>query len=302
MTIPLIASVRVMRYGHVIFDTLAVLHGAFHVTLEIQPLGDLRLGNLTARLSRNQADIEAAQKLRYDIFYREMSASPTAEMQRIGRDFDNLDEHADHLMVLDTNLGDGPEAIVGTYRLIRRHAAAKNGRFYTADEYQIEKLVDYPGEVLELGRSCVHANYRNRPTMQLLWRGLAAYMFHYDVEVMFGCASFHGTDPAEHAEALSYLYYHHLAPPALRPIAVPDRYIDMRLMDQDKIEPRKALNNLPPLIKAYLRVGSFVGEGAVIDHQFNTVDVCIVVKTDWLTDKHLNFYERKLKDSGGFSE
>ena len=122
------------------------------MTLEIQPLGDLRLGNLTARLARNQAYIEAAQKLRYDIFYREMSASPTAEMQRIGRDFDNLDEHADHLMVLDTNLGDGPEAIVGTYRLIRRNAAAKNGRFYTADEYQIEKLVDYPGEVLELGR------------------------------------------------------------------------------------------------------------------------------------------------------
>jgi len=272
------------------------------VTPDTLLAGDLRLGNLTARLARDRADIEAAQKLRYDVFYREMMARPTAEMQEMGRDFDKLDDYADHLMVLDTNLGDGPEAIVGTYRLIRRHAAAHNGRFYTEDEYQIQKLVEYPGEVLELGRSCVHANYRSRPTMQLLWRGLAAYMFQHDIEVMFGCASFHGTDPEEHAEALSYLYYHHLAPPALRPVAVPDRYIDMRMMAQDKIEPRKALNNLPPLIKAYLRVGSFVGDGAVIDHQFNTVDVCIVAKTDWLTDKHLNFYERKLKDTGGFAE
>ena len=179
-----------------------------------------------------------------------------------------------------------------SYRLLRREAAARCGRFYTADEYAIDMLLAMPGEVLELGRSCVDARYRNRPTMQLLWRGIAEYVQHYEIELMFGCASLKGTDPKALALALSYLAYNHLAPESLRPKAVAHRYVDMRLQPAETVDARAALAALPPLIKGYLRLGGFVGDGAVVDHQFRTTDVCVVVKTDLVTDKYYRHYTR----------
>jgi putative hemolysin len=110
---------------------------------------------------------------------------------------------------------------------------------------------------------------------------------------MFGCASLPGTDPAALALPLSYLYHNHLAPAPLRPVALADRYISMDLMPADRIDPRAALALLPPLVKGYLRLGGFIGDGAVIDEQFNTTDVCIVVKTDLITDKYFRHYERR---------
>jgi len=157
-------------------------------------------------------------------------------------------------------------------------------------------LVAYPGEVLELGRSCVDASARNMATMQLLWRGIAQYVFHYGIELMFGCASLPGTEVEALALPLTYLYQHHLAPPALRARALPERYVDMNLLASGSYDRRKAQNEVPPLIKGYLRLGGFVGDGAVIDHQFNTTDVCIVVKTDLVTEKYLRHYERAARD------
>lgn len=267
---------------------------------------DLRLGTLQVRLAQDKSEIEAAQRLRYQVFYEEMQAQPSAAMAAAKRDFDEMDDYCDHLLVFDTTKK-GVEAIIGTYRLIRRVHATKRGKFYSSDEYDITSLINYPGEILELGRSCVAAEYRTRPIMQLMWRGLAAYVFQYDITILFGCASFPGTDPKQHAMALSYLYYHHLAPPGMRPKALTERYVDMRLLppeafnaatmvDDIKLDPRSGGNNLPPLIKGYLRVGAFIGDGAVIDHQFNTTDVCIIVKTDLLTDRYLRHYERKVRD------
>jgi putative hemolysin len=134
--------------------------------------------------------------------------------------------------------------------------------------------------------------------MQLLWQSIAQYVFHYDIRIMFGCASMHGTDPEALAVPLSYLYHYHLAPPALRPVALVDRYVDMQLLPQDQIDMRAALSALPPLIKGYLRLGGFVGDGAVVDHQFNTTDVSIVVKTDLVTEKYMKHYDRKSRRDG----
>ncbi len=239
----------------------------------------LRLGNLGVRLARTGDEIDAAQRLRYQIFYNEMAARPTPEMAARARDFDRYDDICDHLLVIDHDRGDGPEGVVGTYRLIRRSAAATAGAFYSAAEYDIGRLEAYPGEILELGRSCVDVAYRTRGTMQLLWRGIAAYVWEHNIKVMFGCGSLPGTDPRALALPLSYLYFNHLAPEPLRPVALPGLYADMRLMAPGDIDKRAALNELPPLIKGYLRLGGFVGDGAVIDHQFNTTDVCFVVKT-----------------------
>ena len=267
------------------------------VTTERVRALDIRSGTLAVRLAEGPSEIAASQQLRYRVFYEEMGAEPTPDMARTRRDVDRFDEVADHLLVIDHARGAGPQAVIGTYRLIRRSAAQRVGRFYSAEEYDISTMVAYPGEILELGRSCVDVSARNRPIMQLLWRGIAAYVFYHQIDVMFGCASLPGTDPAALAVPLSYLYYHHLAPPALRPRALASRYVDMRRLPTNAIDPAKALAELPPLIKGYLRLGGFVGDGAVIDRQFNTTDVSIVVKTDLITDKYYRHYERQKREA-----
>ncbi len=255
--------------------------------------GELRSGHLGVRLATSPTEIDAVQALRYRIFYEEMGAHPAPDTLAARRDIDVFDPVADHLVVVDHERGTGPEAIVGTYRLIQQDAASSIGGFYSADEYDLSRLIAFPGHLLELGRSCVDPAYRGRAAMQLMWRGLAAYVFRNDIALMFGCASLHGTDPDALATELSYLYYHHLAPPALRPAALPGRYVDMRRVAPEKINPRRAVLTLPPLIKGYLRLGAFIGDGAVIDHQFNTIDVAVIVKTDLVTERYNKHYRRE---------
>ena len=258
---------------------------------------ELRAGNLGVRIAETTAEIDAVQALRYRVFYQEMGATADAATAASRRDRDAFDAVADHLLVVDHAIGPGAEGVVGTYRLIQREAAGKLGRFYSADEYDIAQIMSFPGRILELGRSCVDVAYRGRIAMQLLWRGIAAYVFHYQIDLMFGCASLHGTDPDALAADLTYLYYNHLAPPAVRPRALPHRYVDMRRMPPGQLDPKRVQAQLPPLIKGYLRLGGFVGDGAVIDRQFNTTDVAVVVKTDLVTDKYYRHYERQLRDA-----
>jgi putative hemolysin len=160
-------------------------------------------------------------------------------------------------------------------------------------------LVAQPGEILELGRSCVGEDYRSRAAMQLLWRGIADYVLHYGISVMFGCGSLPGTDPAKLAMPLSYLYCNHLAPPELRACALPERYVDMRIVPPGEIDQRAAIGMLPALIKGYLRLGGFIGDGAVVDRQFNTTDVCIIVKTNLLAQKYYRHYIREADRPAG---
>lgn len=261
------------------------------------PFPELRAGNLGVRIAASAAEIDAVQALRYRVFYQEMGAQADAATTALRRDRDAFDAVADHLLVVDHAIGSGAEGVVGTYRLIQREAADKLGRFYSADEYDITPIESFPGRILELGRSCVDAAYRSRVAMQLLWRGIAAYVFHYQIDLMFGCASLHGTDPDALAPELTYLYYNHLAPPAVRPRALPHRYVDMRRLKPHLLDTKRVQAQLPPLIKGYLRLGGFVGDGAVIDRQFNTTDVAVVVKTDLVTDKYYRHYERQLRDA-----
>lgn len=259
-------------------------------------LDALGSGTLGTRLARDDTDIAAAQALRYKVFYDEMKAVPDAEMASARRDIDPFDNVCEHLLVYDTDLGTGPDSVVATYRLLRGESAKKHGRFYTAGEYDISPLAGYRGEVLELGRSCVDARYRGRPTMQLLWGAIAQFVFHHDVSLMFGCASLHGVDPEALALPLSYLHHFHLAPEELRPRALPELHVPMDFLPAGEIDQKRALSELPPLVKGYLRLGGFVGDGAVVDHQFNTTDVCVVVKTDQVNDKYYRHYGRDAPD------
>lgn len=252
-------------------------------------------GSQEVRLATSDAEVRAGQALRFRVFYEEMGAHAAPAVRASGLDADAFDAVADHLLVLDHARGPDAAAVVGTYRLIRRAAAVRAGDFYTAAEYDIGPIRAFPGEVLELGRSCVARDYRTRATMQLLWQGIAAYVFHHGIDLMFGCASLPGTDPDALAVPLTWLASRHLAPPELRPRALPERYVEMLRLPPEAVSERAALAALPPLVKGYLRLGGWVGAGAVIDQQFNTTDVCVVVKTDQVTDKYYRHYERRLK-------
>jgi L-ornithine Nalpha-acyltransferase len=258
--------------------------------------GELRVGNLGVKVSRDPDEIREAQRLRYQIFFGEMggvSHNPTVIKEQ--RDFDDFDEVCDHLLVLDHDEAHPEGRVVGTYRLLRREGRAKIGRFYTESEFDITPIKNYPGEVMELGRSCVHEAYRNRAVMQLLWRGIGEYVAKYDVHLMFGCASFMGTDLTEHALALSYLHHYHLAPENLRAKALPAHYHSMNLMPKEAIDPKAALQEVPALIKGYLRLNGVIGDGVYIDKECNSIDVSVVVKTDLVTEK----YVKRYKGSGG---
>ncbi len=268
-----------------------------NMTHMAQGFGELRGGKLGVRIATTPGEIDAALALRYRVFYDERGALPDAATAASRRDRDAFDAVADHLLVVDHAIGPGPEGVVATYRLIRGPAAASLGRFYSADEYDIGPILQFGGRVMELGRSCVHPDYRNRTAMQLLWRGIAAYVAQHRIDLMFGCASLPGTDPDALATHLTYLYANHLAPLEVRPRALPHRYVEMRRVDPATLDPRRALAKLPPLIKGYLRLGGFVGDGAVIDAQFNTIDVAVVVKTELVTEKYLRHYERQGRES-----
>jgi L-ornithine Nalpha-acyltransferase len=258
-------------------------------------LGELRAGNLEVFIASRSEDIIESQKLRYRVFFEEMGALATPEITASKRDMDKFDAVCDHLLVVE-HQPDGDIKVVGTYRLLRREGMKKIGHFYSASEYDISSIENYPGEILEVGRSCVDPEFRNRAVMQLLWRGIGAYVMRFNVALMFGCASFHGIDPKEHAMALSYLHHYHLAPENLRSVALPERYVEMNLMPKEEINVKAAFSSLPALIKGYLRLSGYIGKGAVIDKEYNTVDVGIVVKTDLVTEKYAQRYGKGMSD------
>ena len=256
----------------------------------------LNFSDFQVRLAETRAEVEAAQALRYGVFYSEMRAKPTPEVAARGLDFDAFDPICDHLVVIDLTSTHPQPHVVGTYRLLRRSIASQHNGFLTSQEFDVSVLLEHPGESVEVGRACVHPDYRSRGILQLLWRGLAAYIDAYGIDLLFGTASFPGTNPEDVRAALAYLHYYHRAPNGLRPRALDHHYVEMAKVPRSRIDVQAALADLPPLIKGYLRVGGFVGDGAVIDRQFNTTDVCIIVKTDRVSKKYDRHYRRPSAD------
>jgi putative hemolysin len=251
-------------------------------------------GDLIVRLARRRRDVAAAQALRYRVFYREMGAAADFRTKVRRRDIDRFDRACDHLLVIDRARRKMPPMIsgqvVGTCRLMRRATADRRGGFYSAGEFDLAPLLAQPGECVEVGRSCVDPEYRSRAVIDRLWSGIADYVQYHGIGLLFGCASLPGTRPDDLAQPLAYLHHHHLAPPDCRPRAVAERYVDLRRLPPEAIEPRAAWAALPPLLKGYLRLGATIGDGAVIDHQFNTTDVCVVLPTGRMTARYLQRY------------
>ncbi|MES0884721.1 GNAT family N-acetyltransferase [Roseibium sp. SCPC14] len=257
-----------------------------------------RIGSLEVRMARNFKEVKKAQRLRYDVFYEEMSAIADAHTQTTRRDADPFDAYCDHLLVVDhdtlkrNKLGRLKPEIVGTYRILRQEVADQHSGFYTAGEYDVQKLIDAnPGKrFMELGRSCVLKPYRNKKTVELLWHGIWSYVLRHKIDVMIGCASIEGTNPDALAGQLSFLHHNARAPEQWRVRAVDERYVEMNRLPADKINAKEALRALPPLVKGYLRLGAFIGDGAVVDHQFGTTDVLIIMPVSELNTRYVNYY------------
>jgi putative hemolysin len=258
-----------------------------------QALG--RLGSMQVRLATTPAEVRRAQKLRYDVFYKEGSAIADPPKRLARRDVDGFDAICEHLLVTDHAATEMPRRlrdVVGTYRLLRQDVAERHGGFYTAAEFDIAELVARHRDLnfLELGRSCVLPPYRNKRTVELLWHGIWTYVLQQRIDVMFGCASLDGVDPDRLAVSLSYLHHFHRAPAEWQARALPSRYVDMNRMPKDAIDMKAALRGLPPLIKGYLRLGAYIGDGAVIDHQFGTTDVLIMLPVAAINIRYIQHF------------
>jgi putative hemolysin len=250
-----------------------------------------RLGTLEVRLARSRDEVKAAQQLRYHVFYEEMSAKPSLLQKLTRRDKDGFDRYCDHLLVVDTSRG-GPlsQQIVGTYRLMLPEGAKMAGSYYTEQEFQIAPMIArHPGKrFMELGRSCVLKPYRGKRTVELLWQGIMAYVAQHDVDVLFGCASLAGTDPQMLALPLSFLRTNAAAPEEWQVPAQPHRGLEFG--DITCADPRRALASLPPLLKGYLRIGGYIGGDAVVDEQFGTTDVMVVVPVANINPRYMEYY------------
>ncbi len=255
-----------------------------------------RSGSLELRLASSKKDIKRAQKLRFKVFYEEMSARPTPTAFISKRDKDPFDAICDHLIVLDYNVPLVPfrkfkPKVVGTYRLLRQDIAAQNFGFYSNAEFDLTSLIEanQGSKFLELGRSCVLKEYRSKRILDLLWQGVYAYMKHHRIDFMVGCASFEGVKPAKYALPLSFL--HHFAScDTHRPKAHKNRRVEMNTILKHEIDAKAAMRALPPLIKGYLRLGASFGDGAVIDKQFNTIDVLVMLKVSDIQTRYIEHY------------
>ncbi|MEM8776780.1 MAG: GNAT family N-acyltransferase [Pseudomonadota bacterium] len=241
------------------------------------------------RLAETEADLRAAQRLRYEVFVAELGGDGPEVDHENRLERDELDGAYDHLILSDDSVGG---AIVGVYRIMRDDQVHRAGRYYSASEYDLGPILSSGRSVMELGRSCVAKDHRGGLAMFHLWKGLAQYIDAHGIEVLFGVASFHGTDIDALAQPLSLLHHRHLAPEALRVRALAEHYQPMNLMPEDIIDRRAAMREVPALIKAYLRLGGCVGDGAYIDHAFNTIDVCLVMDTAVLSERHRMIYSK----------
>jgi putative hemolysin len=250
------------------------------------------LGHLEVGLARDKRDIKRLQKLRYEIFYGHGPAVGNLATRLMRRDKDYFDKICDHLMIVDCNRRQriaGGSPVIGTYRMLRQDVAEKHGGFYSAKEFDIPGLLKRHAGLrfLELGRSCVLPAYRSKRAIELLWHGVWCYVREQRVDVMIGCASFEGTDIEQLRRPLSFLHHYARAPEPWVATAHPLRRIEMNMMPKSEIDVGGVWRELPPLIKGYLRAGAFIGDGAVIDRQFGTTDVLIVLPVAAINPRYI---------------
>ena len=253
---------------------------------------EIEVDNFVIKIVEKKSELKKAQALRYSVFYKEKKAIPTISKKILRLDYDKVDKFADHLIVIDKNRKGIKNKIVGTYRLIRGDVAANFGEFYTSSEFDLSKILNSykHNQILELGRSCVHQDYRNGTIMNLLWKAIAEYVKLYDIKILLGCASFHGTDVMKYNNELSYLRKNFSLPDKLSVKSLDTKIYPAYTEINSNINDLKTFVKLPPLIKGYLRIGGKVSHDCFVDYKFNTIDLCVIVATANIDEKYKKKY------------
>jgi putative hemolysin len=278
---------RIIRDLHGLLETLA------------------RAGGLELKFAITRKEIRALQKMRYRVFFEQGGAVADPRTQAQRRDNCPFDRLCDHIIVVDheyvTRTGRRKPRIVGAYRVLRHDVAGCPSRFYAANEFHIADLIGrHPDKrFMELGRSCVLPEYRAKRVLELLWRGVLAYVQHHKIDVMFGCASLPGADPHAHQPVIQFLRSHarsdeewcarsKMSAQTFLPQASPSA--SARATD------RRTLASLPPLIKGYLRLGAMFGDDVFVDHAFGTTDVLVVLPVARIGSRYIEHFggEREL--------
>jgi L-ornithine Nalpha-acyltransferase len=255
-----------------------------------------RSGSLELRLATKKSEIRKAQRLRFKVFFEEGGAEAEGAAALVRRDICRFDKVCDHLLVIDhaarNRFGKVKPRVVGAYRLLRQEVAQANFGFYSAQEFDIGPLLArHPkSRFLELGRSCVLADYRGKKTIEMLWRGIWTYVKHYRIDAMIGCASLDGVDSARLAPQLSFLFHHAKADRQWLVRPLPNKFTAMDMLAKGEVDAKRALASLPPLIKGYMRVGARFGEGAVIDRQFGVTDVFVVMPINEIEGRYIEYF------------
>jgi len=242
----------------------------------------IKVRDYEVRLTKTSAERRQVRQLRYAVFVEEEGASATEEQKNLREEYDAFDRFADYMGVFHN------DKLVGTYRIIDRNAAEKMDGFYTETEFNLSKIKKVNGNIAEMSRACVAAEYRdNGLVMRMLWLGLAEYIAKNQVLVLFGVASWVGKRPVESAQAISWLYYNQLSPLSLRATVESENFAEgvnpklskMNILPKAFVDEELARKQMTPLIKGYLRLGATFGKGVFIDAPFNTYDVFVMVQT-----------------------
>ncbi|MBQ6109875.1 MAG: GNAT family N-acetyltransferase [Alphaproteobacteria bacterium] len=264
----------------------------------------IKVRDFEVRLTRTKEERKQVRQLRYEVFCLEENATPTEEQRNLGEEYDAYDTYADYMAVFHNN------QIVGTYRIIDRAAAEKMGGFYTETEFNLSKIKKVTGNIAEMSRACVKKEYReNGLVIRLLWAGLCEYVIKRKVAILFGVPSFVGNNPAQSAQALSYLYYNHLSPLHLRATVLKENLepgvnpgmTQMNILPRAFVDEVEAKKQMTPLVKGYLRLGATFGRGVFIDKSFGTYDVFVLVQTkniDKNFQKHFTGSENSFDEFG----
>ncbi len=245
----------------------------------------IRTSKLEVRLASTFAEIDAAMRLRFEVFNLELQEGLRSSYDK-GYDSDSYDAYCDHLIVKDL----ASDKVVGTYRLLRQSQAEKQIGFYSENEFDLSNLRKVPGELLELGRSCIAGTHRSFATINLLWSAIGQYAAQKKIGYLFGCGSLHCSDIEEVQPIYSYLRAHHFAPEKYR--VMPLESCRMAVWDDadDKIDARPVLGRVSPILKGYLRAGAVVCGPPAFDAEFGTADVLMLLEMEQTTERYKQRY------------
>ncbi|HEX7229845.1 MAG TPA: GNAT family N-acyltransferase [Candidatus Binatia bacterium] len=240
------------------------------------------MAEFDVKIATDAHEIEEAQRLRFQVFNLELGKGLKASYER-GLDVDEFDAYCDHLIVRDLNSGD----VVGTFRLLRGAQARRHIGFYSEKEFDLSRIKELDGELMELGRSCARKDFRDRFLLPLMWEEIAEQVRLHRVRYLFGCGSIYTTETTEVGPIFSLLKSRYYAPEMFRVDPVRNcRFLGV-LSDLPINDDQVLFQKLPSLIKGYLRIGAVVCGPPALDREFGTTDFFLLLDFGSLKEEYL---------------